>query len=614
MKELIFTEDNRVKGFDLILRRESELCDIETSHGYLLNNIFVKNNDYTRSTMKVAFDKATVPVIEPDRPIIVSTYNRDLNYFNPYKVNKPRGTSVIKKIYRNISEGDPRFCIIYKIKNKVFVMEHKRFITFGEGTSIYNETFEGDFIKKTTSFTDDGMLCLGQNALVLYTNELDIIEDSSLVSDTFAERNKALYNQTISVDLNDNVIFSREIDPAFPIFNRIKKDNIGISYSNDKNYSSLIEPHAHFSGEQSPIYLKDVGYFLGDMDIYYSMSVYDNFNHSYLKGLMDKDMKYQNEIYEVLKSLSSSDMIMDVSVTKFLDDYEYRFIKRASLRDGIQELKRLRINFHFLKESPIAPGQKLSGGYGDKTTVSKVGDGSEHKPFFIDEHGRKADLVKPDAGVPNRTNTGQCSEHTWTHYSYMMLHGLEEQNASREQVEEAVIKKLMFFDKNIADSYREKFKSDPTFWLFLLEQKQIYLDANPFKYDFSISNYPEYLDFVMSTYPEKYKTPEDLLLKIYRNGVYVGKAMMGYIYIGRAKQDANSKESLRSIDDEGADGNNKKTDKGQRVSNNPVKSSEKDKANQASVFSRREMRILEGKDKIKPMLAYNHVFCVRLRR
>ena len=182
MRELVFTEDNRVKGFDLILRRESEVCDIEKHHGYLLSNIFVKNNDYTRSTMKVAFDKAVVPVIEPDRPIIVSTYNRDLNFFNPYKVSKPKGTRVIKKIHRNIAEGDPRFCVIYKIANKIFFMEHKRFITFGEGTSIYNETFEGDFIKKTTSFTNDGMLCLGQNALVLYTNELDIIEDSSLVS------------------------------------------------------------------------------------------------------------------------------------------------------------------------------------------------------------------------------------------------------------------------------------------------------------------------------------------------------------------------------------------------------------------------------------------------
>jgi len=97
------------------------------------------------------------------------------------------------------------------------------------------------------------------------------------------------------------------------------------------------------------------------MDIHYSMSIYDEFNHSYLKALMSKDIAYHKQIYTALNSLVDN-YDLDVSCKKFLDDYDYRFVQHAMLRDGTQELKKLRIIFHYFKENPIAPGQKLSGG------------------------------------------------------------------------------------------------------------------------------------------------------------------------------------------------------------------------------------------------------------
>lgn len=615
MKKLVIDRDHCVDGFNLF--REKEAFDIESSHGNLLGNIFVPNNDYTRSTMKVAMDKATVPVIEPDRPFIVSTYNSDLNFFNPYKKLKPKGYKEHARIYRNLQEGDPRYTVIYSVKNKLFVIEHKEFIPFGEGVAAYNKTCDGDFIKRTTSFSDDGMLCLGQNVLVAYMNMINIIEDSSWVSDKFADRNRTLYVKSMSVNLNDSVVFSSGEDDPFPKFGVVKKDNIGIAFNNDKNYSSLINPHIHDHRDDVQ-YLKDAGYFLGDMDLHYSMSVYDEFNHTFLKKLMDKDIDYHNNVYNKLNdiiSLNWDKRDLDVSCKKFLDDYDYRFIKKAYLRDGTQELKKLRIVFHYFKENKIEAGQKLSGGYGDKVTVSKVLDNTPGNEYFIDEHGRVIEFGKPTSGVPNRTNDGQITEHTINHDAYMMLHGLKEQGASKSKVERSIVKFLRFIDDAVADEYVERFKEDNTLWEFMLNDvQQIYMNLNPFYYKLHIDTYHELQSFVMSTYPEKYKTPDDLLLKIYRDGKYVGKGVVSYIYIARAKQDAHSKESVRSIDDEGSDGNNKKTDRGQRTSNNPVKSSEKDKANQASVFSREEMRILEGKEKIKPMIAYYWALGFRMWR
>ena len=94
----------------------------------------------------------------------------------------------------------------------------------------------------------------------------------------------------------------------------------------------------------------------------------------------------------------------------------------------------------------------------------------------------------------------------------------------------------------------------------------------------------------------------------------MGRGMVAPLYIRRAKQEGESKESVRSIGDEGSDGNNKKTDFGYRSSNNPVKASEKDKVNQSAVFSRREMKILEQKDKMKPMVAYLRAMGLKLKK
>lgn len=611
MKKLVINKDHSVDGFMLL--RDREMYDIEKSHGNLMNNTFVMNNDYTRSTMKVAFDKATIPIVYPDRPFIVSTYNRDLNTFNPYKKLKPKGYKEHARIFRNLQDGDPRYMVIYSVKKKLYMIEHKEFIPFGEGVAIYNKTCDSTHIKRTTSFTDDGMLCLGQNVLVAYLNMLDIIEDSSWVSDTFANRNKSLYVKSMVANLNDSVVFSSGKDSPFPKFGVKKKDNIGLAYNNDKNYSSLINPYVHDHRDDIQ-YLKDEGYFLGDMDIHYSMSIYDEFNHSYLKSLMSKDIAYHKQIYTALNSLVDN-YDLDVSCKKFLDDYDYRFVQHAMLRDGTQELKKLRIIFHYFKENPISPGQKLSGGYGDKVTVSRVLDNSPGNEYFVDEHNRIIEFGKPTSGVPNRTNDGQLTEHNINHYAYMMLYGLREQKASRSRVEKCIVNFMRYIDDGVADAYVARFKEDPTLWDFILNDVgQILMDLNPFYYKLHICNFHEFQEFIMSTYPEKYKTPDDLLLKIYRAGKYVGKGMVSYIYIARAKQDANSKESIRAIDDEGSDGNNKKTDRGQRTSNNPVKSSEKDKANQASVFSRAEMRILEGKEKIKPMIAYNWALGFRMWR
>lgn len=594
------------------MRRPPEMIDIEACHGNLLSNIFVPNDNATRSLMTVAFSKATVPLIEPDIPILGSTYNADLNKANFYKKRKPKGYQEITRIHRNLDVGDPRYTIIYRVGKTIYLAESKRHITFGENISAYNKVGDGDYINCTTSFSSSGLLCEGQNVLTAYANIIRGIEDSCIVSHSYTERCKYLYVKPVPIEIKDNTIFTSLHDDPFPKFNKVKKDNIAVAINADKNYSSIISPKIHFNRDKI-VYLSESGYFLGEMDIFYSMDVAEKFNHPHIKKLIERDMEYYKSIYDILHNLKS-DYKLNIDALKFIDDYEYRFIGRAAIREGKQEIDKLKMTFYFYLETKLEQSSKISGTHGDKVTVGHITGVGKNNPNYYDQFGRTIELVKPSPGVPNRTNSGQTTEHSINFYSFRGLKELSERNAPKAVVESFIINFCKCIDDANAEGYKAKFKEDKNLWKRMRDEyQQIYMALNPFYYKLHIDTYDDLLQVVKSTNPEKFVTDEDLLIDIFHGDRFVGRGMVAPMYIKRAKQESKSKESLRAIDDEGSDGNNKKTDRGQRSSNNPVKSSEKDKANQASVFDRRETRLLEQKDKMQPMIAYNRQMGFKLK-
>lgn len=601
-----------INGQAVTMRRAPEVIDIEKCHGNLLGNIFVPNDNNTRSLMSVAFSKAAVPLIEPDFPIIFSTYNSDLNKANFYKKVKPNGYKELFRIQRNLDNGDPRFTIIYDVNGVIHTIESKRHLTFGEGISAYNETGAGNYIQSTASFTDSGVLCEGQNVMTAYANIISAIEDSCVVSHSYTERCKYLYVKSVPIEIKDTTIFTSLHDNPFPRFNKVKKDNIGIAINADKNYSSIISPKNHINRDR-PVYLEDVGYFLGEMDIYYSMDVAEKFNHPHITKLIHNDMEYHKKIYEILNTLRV-DHKLNINALKFIDDYEYRFIDRASIREGSQEIDKLKLIFYFYKETKLEESSKISGSHGDKVTVGHITGVGKNNPNYVDQFGRTIELLKPSPGIVNRTNSGQSTEHTINFMAFRGLKELQEQGASRTVVEKFIIDFCNHICKANAIRYKLKFKEDKFLWKRIRDEyEHIYLALNPFYYDLNISNYDDFLNVIKGTNPSKFIEDDDLLVDIFHGYRFVGRGMVAPVYIRRAKQESKSKESVRAIDDEGSDGNNKKTDRGQRSSNNPVKSSEKDKANQASVFNKRETRMLEQKNKMIPMIAFDRQIGVILK-
>ena len=603
-----------VDGKHVNLRRESEEYDIERSHGNLLNCKFVPNNDATRMFMSVNFSKAAVPMIHPDYPIISSTYNRDMNEYNFYKKKKPEDYIELHRIHRDIAEHDPRYSIIYETAGKVYLLQHQRHLTFGEGISAYNKTGDGDYIANTNSFSNTGLLCDGLNVMTAYANIIKGIEDSSIISKTYSDRCKYLYVKSIVADVRDNIIFTSLHDDPFPKFNKVKKDNIGIATNSDKNYSSIIRPKLHFNRDKIQ-YLSSKGYFLGDLNIWYSMDVADNFNHPILTEMIQRDMEYYKNIYKALVDLKISGKILNNTALKFMDDYEYRFIKRAALREGSQEIDKLRLVYYFYKEKTLTRGSKISGDYGDKVTIGYVSGTSEKNPNYRDQFNRIIELIKPSPGIVNRTNSGQLTEHSINFYAFRGLQELHEQNANRHKVESFIVNFVSLICKENAKMYKKRFKEDSGLWKHMRDDlRHIYLKLNPFYYDLHIDTFSKMEELVMSLNTEKFATPGDMLVDIFKGDTFVGRGMVAPLYIRRAKQEGESKESVRSIGDEGSDGNNKKTDNGYRSSNNPVKASEKDKVNQSAVFTRREMRVLEQKDKMKPMIAYLRAMGLKLKK
>ena len=585
------------------IRRDSEDYDIELTHANLLNSIFADKNDAMRMFMMIAFSKACVPLINPELPLIASTYLKDINRNNFYVKRKKNDFTILSQIFRDIRKDgkDQRFTLIYEEDGKICLHEHKRHQTFGEGVSQYNQTNTDNYIYKTKSFTETGELMTGLNTMVAYINTIDAIEDSSIISESYSNKNKYLYVKDISIEIKDNVIFTSDKDPAFPEFDYIKKDKIGIAYNSDKNYSSIILPDVHYHRDNIR-HLPDVGCFLGEMDVYYNIDLLGTFKNPILNTIMQQDYEYNKAIYDVVNKERMRGKKLDISVTKFIDDFEYRFIEGAILRDGDTDIDKLRIDFYFYQERRALQGQKLSASYGNKVTVGYISPDAE---MYTDEYGRVADLAVPGCGIINRSNPGQNYEPSVTHLAWVLIKNMIELKFDDRKFQQYIIKFANLVCVHNGKAYHEQFKQNPSLVNSLKNLGYIVFKLNPFKYTLSNENFGELVDLVMSVNPEKYKEIDDLYLKFYKNGKYIGKGIMAPMYIMRAKQEALSKLSNSAINDEGSDGTNKKTQTGQSHSNNPVKSSEKDKANEASIMNSRETRIFEDKkDKMTPAIAY----------
>ena len=103
------------------IRRDSEDYDIELTHANLLNSIFADKNDAMRMFMMIAFSKACVPLINPELPLIASTYLKDINRNNFYVKRKKNDFTILSQIYSDIRKDgkDQRFTLIYEEEGKI---------------------------------------------------------------------------------------------------------------------------------------------------------------------------------------------------------------------------------------------------------------------------------------------------------------------------------------------------------------------------------------------------------------------------------------------------------------------------------------------------------------
>lgn len=240
--------------------------------------------------------------------------------------------------------------------------------------------------------------------------------------------------------------------------------------------------------------------------------------------------------------------------------------------------------------------------FGNKVTV---GYKYKDEDMYTDEFGRVMDLCVPSAGIINRSNPGQNYEMTVNFLSNRMIKELKELKVDGNVFKHCIIEFTKLICKVNSKGYEQRFKIDSGLLDEIRELEYIILRLNPFYYELDLSNFGKLVDLVMSVNPDKFREIDDLYLDFYRQGKFVGRGICAPVYIMRAKQTGLSKLSYRGVDDEGSDGTNKKTQRGQAHSNNPVKSSEKDKANEASIMSSLETSLFEDeKDKMTPLLSY----------
>lgn len=564
--------------------------NLDNTTGVLLPfHTFVANNDAARLLMSEAYSKATVPIIEPEVPYVASSYNTVFTKNDYYCIDKRDGYRLVEKIERGFSPKDRRCTIFYLDKDDVLYMKEITSINkFPDAVAAYNVIADpnSNYILKTPSFSEEGYQMVGQNALCAWVVKIPVLEDAQQVSAKFANRNKTLNFNDVTIKVNpDNVIFTS----GFPKIGDVMKSALAISWNPDNNYSSIISPKPHY-GRDRISHNASKGYRLEDIEI-----VYNNksvFEYREVSDLIEKDKLYKKRIYDKIREIRYNynndrrkNMAAQVDISKFVDMYEYVYQKNAVIRLHTDELgeDKVMITFTYVKENGIERGQKFSGMFGNKGTVSGIVD-------FIgaDEYGREIDMNLASAGIIPRTNLGQTFEFTHNFFAFRMLREMRDLGMPIRDRCKIILDYIFEICEVMCSKYKMMFENETDSVLDeeIFSKDYLRLDLHPTEYKVSISNFNKIVDIVMSVNRDKFKTLDDLLVDIFdKNGRKKGRGMVAHMYIRRAKQSAEKKLSQRAVGETGSDGRNKKTGEGSITNNNPVKVSERDYMNISTKFS-----------------------------
>ena len=351
--------------------------------------------DSSRMYMFTSNLKQILTLLEPDVPHVMTGYENAVGEHNKaYKMMK--GNWQVKDIIWKYGPGTIYTMILYNPDTDTFdVIEKKPAENLTEkfgyayNTSFMDSLKPGDRFRdkvlyKTTSYDDNMNYCPGKNARVMYITDNSTIEDSIVISKSWADKVRTVEVDSVEVSINTNDILlnmygDRNFYKCFPDVGEHVSDSIvcGVRRINhDHILYDFKEENLRIPQSTDILRYTSKNALIYDIDVYYNgeEEFPDNTFYRQLKQYYDMECEYSKKVTDWCKKIknSGSKYTQDVAYHKarwqLYADSTYKWKNRDSAFSNIV------VKFSTLSVVSLQEGFKLTGRYGDKGIISRISD------------------------------------------------------------------------------------------------------------------------------------------------------------------------------------------------------------------------------------------------
>ena len=295
-------------------------------------------------------------------------------------------------------------------------------------------------LSHSTSYQEDGNFAYGVNISTVFTAYKGLTyEDPIVISESAAKKFDSQLMDVVEVSMNTNDVLIntrgsevKGIYKTFPDIGETVGDRI-LCARRRIDSGSVLHDFALDRMETVSYGLDDIFYAEGtvvDIDVYSNTTLeniekydYNSQVVKYLKANTD----FWEELYSALKNLCETGYTLGGDSGfwyRRAEDYLNPEIKFTT-EGGKQQFDHFLIRFTVLRTSHLEIGDKLTGRYGNKGTISAILP-DDQMPVSAD--GTRVDAILNLLGVPNRLNFAQSFEHEISYISRCItrrIHALE---------------------------------------------------------------------------------------------------------------------------------------------------------------------------------------------
>jgi DNA-directed RNA polymerase subunit beta len=428
---------------------------------------FIEHNDANRALMGSNMQRQAVPLLLSQAPLIGTGIEAIVGKQSGSCVVAHRSGKVVfvnpSVICINADDTDDALVDIYELKN--FMRSNKKTVIHQSPIVKINDQIQKNDIIADSSCTDKGELALGKNILVAFMSlEGYNFEDAIIISDELVEqevftslhidefvctsRETKLGLEEITADIPNIsaqalgkldaqgiIRIGMKVCPGDILVGKItpkvqERDTpeerlirsifgekalevddtslrmpkgmygtvIGVQLIDSEVIKNDIQDHASDLQKKEYVYTCLIKELAGYADINFADLQNSQHRHVYLQNLHCHKEAAQKLVTQALKQLQT---IEDGIIHK------QSLLKKRRFRYDMGSAALQTIKVSIALQSPLQPGDKLSGRHGNKGIVSKVIP-REDMPYTAD--GKVIDLLLTPLGIPSRMNIGQVFE------------------------------------------------------------------------------------------------------------------------------------------------------------------------------------------------------------